>query len=304
MKILFLGSPKSAIPILEKIKDSQHQLVGVVTQSAKPKGRDKKLTKTDVALYCLKENLNLFESDNLSKLFEEELKNLKFDIAVVVAFGQLIPVELLAIPKFGWINLHYSLLPKLRGAAPVQWSILNNEVETGITWFQIDKGLDTGPILLQKKMVLNDFDYETLINKLNDLATKDLEAFLNDIENEKIDKKVQVGEVSYAPKLSEHDLKIDWHLSREKIISIIKTSNDYLSAWTIFQGNKVKILNYSGLGSENINPGQIELKSKSVYVGTASLPLVLGEVIPQGKKRMLAIEWLNGVQVKENLHFE
>lgn len=304
MKILFLGSPKSAIPILEKIKDSQHQLVGVVTQSAKPKGRDKKLTKTDVALYCLKENLNLFESDNLSKLFEEELKNLKFDIAVVVAFGQLIPVELLAIPKFGWINLHYSLLPKLRGAAPVQWSILNNEVETGITWFQIDKGLDTGPILLQKKMVLNDFDYETLINKLNDLATKDLEAFLNDIENEKIEKKVQVGEVSYAPKLSEHDLKIDWHLSREKIISIIKTSNDYLSAWTIFQGNKVKILNYSGLGSENINPGQIELKSKSVYVGTASLPLVLGEVIPQGKKRMLAIEWLNGVQVKENLHFE
>ena len=304
MKILFLGSPKSAIPILEKIKDSQHQLVGVVTQSAKPKGRDKKLTKTDVALYCLKENLNLFESDNLSKLFEEELKNLKFDIAVVVAFGQLIPVELLAIPKFGWINLHYSLLPKLRGAAPVQWSILNNEEETGITWFQIDKGLDTGPILLQKKLELNDFDYETLMNKLNDLATMDLEAFLNDIENEKIDKKVQVGEVSYASKLSEHDLKIDWHLSREKIISIIKTSNDYLSAWTIFQGNKVKILNYSGLGSENINPGQIELKSKSVYVGTASLPLVLGEVIPQGKKRMLAIEWLNGVQVKENLHFE
>lgn len=304
MKILFLGSPKSAIPILEKIKDSQHQLVGVVTQSAKPKGRDKKLTKTDIALYCLKENLKLFESDNLSKLFDEDLKDLKFDIAVVVAFGQLIPVELLAIPKFGWINLHYSLLPKLRGAAPVQWSILNNEVETGITWFQIDKGLDTGPILLQKKLELNDFDYETLMNKLNDLATMDLEAFLNDIENEKIDKKVQVGEVSYAPKISEIDLKIDWRLSREKIIAIIKTSNDYLSAWTIFQGNKVKILNYSGLGSENINPGHIELKSKSVYVGTASLPLVLGEVIPQGKKRMLAIDWLNGVQVKENLHFE
>ena len=223
MKILFLGSPKSAIPILEKIKDSQHQLVGVVTQSAKPKGRDKKLTKTDIALYCLKENLKLFESDNLSKLFDEDLKDLKFDIAVVVAFGQLIPVELLAIPKFGWINLHYSLLPKLRGAAPVQWSILNNEVETGITWFQIDKGLDTGPILLQKKLELNDFDYETLMNKLNDLATMDLEAFLNDIENEKIDKKVQVGEVSYAPKISEIDLKIDWRLSREKIISIINT---------------------------------------------------------------------------------
>lgn len=304
MKILFCGSPKSAIPILEKIKDSKHELIGVVTQSAKPKGRDKKLTKTDIALYCIDNNIGFFETESIKKLFDEKLKSLDFDIAVVVAFGQIIPSELLAKPKYGWINLHYSLLPNLRGAAPVQWAILNNESETGITWFQIDKSLDTGPILLQKKIKLNNHTHDELIAELNHLATEKLDVFLDEIEEERVQKKDQTGEISYAPKLTDKDLKIDWNQNLDKIKSVIRTGNVHLSAWTQMNGDKIKILNYRNSDSEKLPPGHIQLSSKSVHVGTNSVSLVLDEVIPQGKKRMPALDWFNGIQSKENLKFE
>lgn len=304
MKIIFFGSPKSAIPILEKISNSRHQLVAVVTQNAKPKGREKKLTKTDIAQYCIEKKINIFESNNISDLFENELKNLEFDLAVVVAFGQLVPAELLAIPKHGWINLHYSLLPELRGAAPVQWTILNDLKEAGITWFQLDQGLDTGPILLQKKIESNDLDYRKLIHALNELAVINLDKFLDDIENNKIQKIEQKGDVTYAPKLNEKDLKIDWNSSCNKIILKIKTGNDFLAAWSVFRGDKIKILSFQGLGNESLPPGEIKIQSKTVLVGTESEPLVLGEVIPQGKKRMRALDWLNGVQLKESLKFD
>lgn len=304
MKIIFFGSPKSAIPILEKISNSRHELVAVVTQNAKPKGREKKLTKTDIAQYCVEKKIKIFESNNISDLFENELKNLEFDLAVVVAFGQLVPAELLAIPKHGWINLHYSLLPELRGAAPVQWTILNDLKEAGITWFQLDQGLDTGPILLQKKMDSNDLDYKNLIHALNELAVINLDKFLDDIENNKIQKIEQKGDVTYAPKLNEKDLKIDWNSSCNKIILKIKTGNDFLAAWSVFRGDKIKILSFQGLGNESLPPGEIKIQSKTVLVGTESEPLVLGEVIPQGKKRMRALDWLNGVQLKESLKFD
>lgn len=304
MKIIFFGSPKSAIPILEKISNSRHQLVAVVTQNAKPKGREKKLTKTDIAQYCIEKKIKIFESNNISDLFENELKNLEFDLAVVVAFGQLVPAELLAIPKHGWINLHYSLLPELRGAAPVQWTILNDLKEAGITWFQLDQGLDTGPILLQKKIESNDLDYRKLIHALNELAVMNLDKFLDDIENNKIQKIEQKGDVTYAPKLNETDLKIDWNSSCNKIILKIKTGNDFLAAWSVFRGDKIKILSFQGLGNESLLPGEIKIQSKTVLVGTESEPLVLGEVIPQGKKRMRALDWLNGVQLKESLKFD
>jgi len=304
MKIIFFGSPKSAIPILEKISNSRHELVAVVTQNAKPKGREKKLTKTDIAQYCVEKQIKIFESNNISDLFENELKNLEFDLAVVVAFGQLVPAELLALPKHGWINLHYSLLPELRGAAPVQWTILNDLKEAGITWFQLDQGLDTGPILLQKKIDSNDLDYEKLMHALNELAVINLDKFLDDIENNKIQKIEQTGDVTYAPKINEKDLKIDWNSSCNKIILKIKTGNDFLAAWSVFRGDKIKILSFQGLGNESLPPGEIKIQSKTVLVGTESEPLVLGEVIPQGKKRMQALDWLNGVQLRESLKFD
>ena len=304
MKILFLGSPKTAIPILEKIHKSKHDLVAVITQSAKPKGREKKLSKTDIAIYCHEKNIKTYESDDINQLFINEIKDLEFDLAIVVAYGQIIPSHILKKSKFGWINLHYSLLPEFRGAAPVQWAILKKVLETGITWFQIDEGLDTGPILKQKSIEIKDFDYSQLINKLNDLAIEDLEEFLNQIENGTIDKIVQKGDPSFAPKINEYDLKVDWHQNLENVKSKIKAGNEHLYAWTNFQGQKIKILNSLGSGEDYLDPGCIQKKSKTVFVGTTSKPLILGDVIPQGKKKMTASDWLNGIQNKENLKFE
>jgi methionyl-tRNA formyltransferase len=304
MKILFLGSPKTAIPILEKISKSKHDLVAVITQSAKPKGREKKLSKTDIAIYCNEKSIKTYESDDINQLFINEIKDLEFDLAIVVAYGQIIPSHILKKSKFGWINLHYSLLPKFRGAAPVQWAILKQVLETGITWFQIDEGLDTGPILKQKSIEIKDFDYSQLINKLNDLAIEDFEEFLNQIENGTIDKIVQKGDPSFAPKINEYDLKVDWHQNLENVKSKIKAGNEHLYAWTNFQGQKIKILNSLGSGEDYLDPGCIQKKSKAVNVGTSSKALILGDVIPQGKKKMTASDWLNGIQNKENLKFE
>jgi methionyl-tRNA formyltransferase len=304
MKILFLGSPKTAIPILEKIHKSKHDLVAVITQSAKPKGREKKLSKTDIAIYCNEKSIKTYESDDINQLFINEIKDLEFDLAIVVAYGQIIPSNILKKSKFGWINLHYSLLPEFRGAAPVQWAILKQVLETGITWFQIDEGLDTGPILKQKSIEIKDFDYSQLINKLNDLAIEDFEEFLNQIENGTIDKIVQKGDPSFAPKINEYDLKVDWHQNLENVKSKIKAGNEHLYAWTNFQGQKIKILNSLGSGEDYLDPGCIQKKSKAVNVGTSSKALILGDVIPQGKKQMTASDWLNGIQNKENLKFE
>ena len=304
MKILFCGSPNSAIPILEKIIQSKHELVGVVTQSEKPKGRENRLTKTDVAIYCIENNVTIFETANIEKLFESKLGNINFDLAVVVAFGQLIPSYILEKPKYGWINLHYSLLPNLRGAAPVQWSILKNQAETGITWFQIDKGLDTGQILKQKSMNISNLNHDEIIDRLNELAVNQLDELLNDIENQTIKKMAQVGEVTHAPKLTEKDLLIDWNKNVEEIEAKIRAGNNHFRAWTTINGNKIKILNYGKSSSEKTLPGHIRLSSKTVLVGTNSTALVLDEVIPQGRKRMPAFDWLNGIQDKENLYFE
>ena len=158
--------------------------------------------------------------------------------------------------------------------------------------------------MLQKKIESNDLDYRKLIHALNELAVLNLDKFLDDIENNKIQKIEQKGDVTYAPKLNETDLKIDWNSSCNKIILKIKTGNDFLAAWSVFRGDKIKILSFQGLGNESLPPGEIKIQSKTVLVGTESEPLVLGEVIPQGKKRMRALDWLNGVQLKESLKFD
>ena len=141
MRIIFLGSPTQAIPVLEEILNSKHEVVAVITQSAKPKGRGLEKSKTAVAQYAEERNLKLFEVESLREDFYQNIiNNFKIDLAVVVAFGHLIPEGLLDRLKFGWMNVHFSMLPKYRGAAPVQRSILNGEKKLGITFFQIDKG--------------------------------------------------------------------------------------------------------------------------------------------------------------------
>jgi len=213
MKILFLGTPDSAVPILEKLVTTQHQVVGVITQPARKSGRGLDLKESAVSEFAKQKGLKVFSPEKIDKeFFAQNLKSLDADMAIVVAFGQILSKEILAELKFGWINIHYSLLPKYRGAAPVQRAILQGEKETGISFFAIEEGLDTGPIIRSYPYQLSDSaTTDSVLQELNVLATQKIEEIITGIENGSFEPVKQSGEVSTAPKINEMDLRIDWN---------------------------------------------------------------------------------------------
>jgi methionyl-tRNA formyltransferase len=226
-------------------------------------------------------------------------------MAIVVAFGQILSKEILAELKFGWINIHYSLLPKFRGAAPVQRAILQGENETGISFFAIEEGLDTGPIIKSYSYALSDSSTtDSVLQELNVLATQKVEEIITGIQNGSFEPVNQSGEVSTAPKLNEMDLRIDWNDNSSKISRKVRTGSKRLNAWTIIGESKIKILSISENSLEDkIGIGQIKVINKSVNVGCRNGSLIINEVIPEGKKQMDAISWINGFQDKSDLKF-
>ena len=306
MKILFLGTPDSAVPILEKLITTQHQVVGVITQPARRSGRGLDLKDSAVAEFAKQNSLNVFSPEKIDKeYFAQNLKSLDADMAIVVAFGQILSKEILAELKFGWINIHYSLLPKFRGAAPVQRAILQGENETGISFFAIEEGLDAGPIIKSYPYALSDSSTtDSVLQELNVLATQKIEEIITGIQNGSFEPVNQSGEVSTAPKLNEMDLRIDWNDNSSKISRKVRAGSKRLSAWTIIGKSKIKILSISENSLEDkIGIGQIKVINKSVNVGCRYGSLIINEVIPEGKKQMDAISWINGFQDKSDLKF-
>jgi methionyl-tRNA formyltransferase len=226
-------------------------------------------------------------------------------MAIVVAFGQILSKEVLTELKFGWINIHYSLLPKFRGAAPVQRAILQGEKETGISFFAIEEGLDTGPIIESYPYQLSDsVTTDSVLQELNVLATQKIEEIITGIKNGSFEPIKQSGEVSTAPKINEMDLRIDWNSLYSEISRKIRAGSKRLSAWTIIGDSKIKILSVSENALEDqIGQGQIKVINKFVNVGCKSGSLIINEVIPEGKKQMDAISWINGFQDKSDLKF-
>ena len=306
MKILFLGTPDSAVPILEKLITTQNQVVGVITQPARKSGRGLDLKDSAVSEFAKQKGLKVFSPEKIDKeYFAQNLKSLDADMAIVVAFGQILSKEILAELKFGWINIHYSLLPKFRGAAPVQRAILQGENETGISFFAIEEGLDTGPIIKSYPYALSDSSTtDSVLQELNVLATQKVEEIITGIQNGSFEPVNQSGEVSTAPKLNEMDLRIDWNDNSSMISRKVRTGSKRLNAWTIIGESKIKILSISENSLEDkIGIGQIKVINKSVNVGCRNGSLIINEVIPEGKKQMDAISWINGFQDKSDLKF-
>lgn len=306
MKILFLGTPDSAVPILEKLITTEHQVVGVITQPARKSGRGLELRESAVSEFAKQNGLKVFSPEKIDKeYFAQNLKSLDADMAIVVAFGQILSKEILAELKFGWINIHYSLLPKFRGAAPVQRAILQGEKETGISFFAIEEGLDTGPIIKSYPYQLSDSaTTDSVLQDLNFLATQKIEEIITGIQNGSLEPVKQTGEVSSAPKLNEKDLRIDWNDLFPEISRKVRAGSKRLSAWTSIGDSKIKILSISEKPFENeIGYGQIKVINKFVNVGCKSGSLIINEVIPEGKKQMEAISWINGFQDKSDLKF-
>ena len=306
MKILFLGTPQSAVPILETLNNSDHQVVGVVSQPARKKGRGQDLTESEVSAYAKSNKLPIFTPEKITKeYFDKHLVELKADIAIVVAFGQILPQDILDKIKFGWVNIHFSVLPDLRGAAPIQRAIMQGQTDLGVTIFKIDEGLDTGPIISQilyKRE--SSSNYQKTLYDLTEIAANNIVSILKKYKLGQLKTTKQTGYASTAAKIDDKEMQIKWSDRSENIINLVNAGSYNLCAWTNLKLSKIKILEIEKSDEiVDLKPGEILVKNKMVLVGCGEGVIVLKQIIPEGKKQMDAFSWINGIQDKSNLYF-
>ena len=308
MKIVFFGTPDFAVASLEAINQSNHEIVGVVTSVDKPAGRGKKLKSSSVKKYAEEHNLLLLQPENLKdESFISSLSQLEADLFVVVAF-RMMPKIVWSMPKMGTFNLHASLLPQYRGAAPINWAIINGESYTGVTTFLIDDKIDTGNILMYEKTEINPIDNAGSLHDKLMLLGKDLVLkTVDNLQNNSLEPTKQVTdgiELKLAPKLTKANTKIDWNEYENVIVNKIKGLSPYPSAWCKIQFAE-KTLNFklfdASLSDLKIPAGHMIVKGKNCYVGTNSNAIKLLEVQVEGKKRTSSIDFINGHKQFENI---
>ena len=299
MRILFGGTPDVAIPSLEALAESRHQLVAVVTRPDAPSGRGKKLTASPVAQRAAELGVEVLKPQRpRDEEFVARLTELAPDCCPVVAYGALLPQRVLDIPQHGWVNLHFSLLPAWRGAAPVQNAILAGEHITGATTFRIVLELDAGPIFATvTEPIRPDDTAGDLLHRLSLTGARLLVDTLDGIEDGRLTPTPQAetdGQVSYASKITVEDARIDWAQPVEVVDRLIRACFPAPGAWTTFDGDRFKI-NSARISDTVLPPGDLDITKRSVHVGTGSWALELGEVQAQGKKPMAAADWARGV---------
>ena len=303
MKVVFFGTPDFAVASLEAINECRdHSIVGVVTSVDKPAGRGKKLRSSAVKNYAAEHKLHLLQPENLkSNEFTSQLQDLSADIFVVVAF-RMMPKSVWAIPKYGTFNLHASLLPQYRGAAPINWAIINDEKETGVTTFLIDEKIDTGNILLNEKINIEKEDNAgSLHDKLMSIGKELVVETLNCIEAgaiTPIKQHVKDLELKTAPKLNKENTRINWGKRAKDINSLIKGLSPYPSAWCQIKLND-SIFNFKIFRAEigedlALGNGEVLMGKNELTVGTASGTLKLLDVQLEGKRKTAIADFVNG----------
>lgn len=300
MNIVFMGSPDFAIPSLEKIFNSNHTIQAVVSNVDKRRGRGSELAPTIVKSKALELGLPVIEVEDLkSEEFEKTLKELNPDLFVVVAF-RILPKNILEIPKIGSINLHASLLPKFRGAAPIHWAVIKGEVETGCTIFFLDEKVDTGNIILQKKIPIGDNDTTgDIYSKLMEEGSEQLLAAIDLIESDNYDlKKQEDSKATPAPKLFNENTRIDFTKTAGEVHNLIRGLNPFPVAWTTWNDKKVKIFS-SKLGPEiKVAPSKLLEKEGKLLAGCREGTIEITELQLPSKKRMSSAEFINGYTVE------
>ena len=306
MKLIFMGTPEFAVGALESIIQAGHQVVLVVTQPDKPKGRGKEMQFTPVKKCALEHDIPVFQPVRIkTPEAVEKLREYEAEIFVVAAFGQLLSEDILNMPKYGCVNIHASLLPKYRGAAPIQWAILNGEKVTGITIMQMEKGLDSGDILLQSTVEIDEKETgDSLHDKLAAEGAKLIVEALPKIEKgEIVPIKQNDEEATHVRMLQKSIGEIDWNKSAVTIERMVRGLNSWPSAYTHFNGKTLKIWSGEISGNEttlpDVVPGTITAVEKTaVYVRTGEYDLKITEVQLEGKKRLPVKEFLLGVKMK------
>lgn len=298
MKIIYMGTPDFAVGPLKALIEAGHEVCAVVTQPDRQKGRGKEMAPSPVKECATEYGLPVLTPVKIKEAEAiEELKKYPADIFVVAAFGQILSEEILNMPKYGCVNIHASLLPKYRGAAPIQWSIIDGEKETGVTIMQMDKGLDTGDILFQKKVPITEEETgASLFDKLAEAGAELIVEALAKIEKGEVTPVKQNDNNScYAKMLSKSTGKIDWNKSAVEIERLVRGLNSWPSAYTEYKGKQLKIWKAEVLPHIEGKPGTIAKVTKdAVIVCTKDGALSLLEIQLEGKKRMSTKEFLLG----------
>jgi len=299
VRIVFGGTPDVAIPSLDALADSRHELVTVVTRPDALSGRGKKLTASPVAQRAAELGIEVLKPQRpRDEEFVTRLTELAPDCCPVVAYGALLPQRVLEIPRHGWVNLHFSLLPAWRGAAPVQHAILAGDQITGATTFRIVLELDAGPILATvSEPIRPDDTAGDLLHRLSLSGARLLVETLDGIEDGTLTATPQPktdAQVSYASKINVEDARIDWTQSADVLDRLIRACAPAPGAWTTFRGERFKI-NSARISDAVLVPGVLQISKRAVRVGTATQALELDEIQAQGKRPMPAADWARGI---------
>jgi methionyl-tRNA formyltransferase len=314
MKILFMGTPEFAVPSLKALYDNGYEIVGVVTQVDRPKDRGHTLKAPPVKEFALAHQIPVFQPLKLSREPEvvEALRALKPDVTVTCAFGQILKQDVLDIPKYGTINIHGSLLPKYRGAAPIQWAVINGEAKTGITTMFTDIGLDTGDMLLKDEIdIPDDMTAGQLHDIMAELGARTLIKTLKALEDGTLKRiKQNDAEATYAPKIEKNTGHIDWSKSSRQIHNLIRGTTPWPGAYTGLAGSRMRIWQsrcsdtqppHISL-SEHQKPGTIlALDNAGLWVKTGDGVLLITEIQVDSSKRMTPKQYANGHQLNEGM---
>lgn len=306
MRVIFMGTPDFAVPSLEALL-TKHEVVLVVTQPDKPKGRGKKMVPTPVKACALEHGIPVLQPEKVKEPeFVEQLRSYEPDLIAVTAFGQILSEPILEMPKYGCINVHGSLLPKYRGAAPMQWSIIDGEKVTGITTMYMAKGLDSGDMLLKAEVEITDEDtFATIHDKMAVTGANLLLDTLDQLEAGTLERIPQDHDAAtYAPMITKETGHIDWSKNRQDIINLIRGLNPVPAAYTIYEKEVLKIFGaaLSDVQADSAANGEIvAVVKKGFVVKCGDGCLLITEVQARGGKRMMTDAYLRGHAMKEGI---
>ncbi|MEU8893617.1 methionyl-tRNA formyltransferase [Streptomyces sp. NPDC048442] len=301
MKLVFAGTPEVAVPALDALIASRHEVVAVVTRPDAPAGRGRRLVASPVAERAEEAGIEVLKPVKpRDEEFQARLREIGPDCCPVVAYGALLPKSALEIPAHGWVNLHFSLLPAWRGAAPVQHSVMAGDEVTGASTFQIEQGLDSGPVygVITEDVRPTDTSGD-LLTRLAFAGSGLLVATMDGIEDGSLQPVPQpLDGISLAPKITVEDAQVDWNAPALRVDRIVRGCTPAPGAWTVFRDERLKLVQ-AGLATDrtDLAPGELSAGKNNVYVGTGSHAVELLWVQPQGKKPMKAADWARGVRI-------
>jgi methionyl-tRNA formyltransferase len=301
VRIVVAGTPQVAVPALDALAASRHEIAAVITRPDAVAGRGRKVSRSPVGGWADERGLPVLQPEKAGDAgFLAELAGFGPDCCPVIAYGALLPQRTLDLPKHGWINLHFSLLPAWRGAAPVQRALMAGDEITGATTFRLERGMDTGPVygVLTEAVRPRDTSGD-LLERLSEAGAELLVRTLDGIEDGVLEARPQPAEgVSLAPKVAVEEAEVDWSRTATAIDRLVRGCTPAPGAWTTFRGDRLGLgpVLPPAAGAEVLPAGQLRVGKKQVEVGTASGPVTLGEVRPAGKRAMPATDWARGVR--------